>query len=517
MFTAKLSWTLRRACTWNIVIRVYFYEAAEAILGMRSLSQGTVAARFRWLSCATLFAAHCLLVATGSAHSQSLTSWLSTQKSVRLPQNASPNGDILYPPLSYDGRYLAFHSRASNLVPGDSTRTGNVFVQDLRTRRIQKLSVGVNDSEANGNSTYPSLAGRAPVVVFTSDASNLVPADDNGKSDVFVADITTGSVQLVSKASGGRSSNGRSYNYFPAITADGNKVVFNSDATNLVGETKGAGWNVYVFDRREGTVRLISKTTEGVPGNGASMHGVISGDGRFVAYHSRATNLVAGNTKGVAQVYLHDLTTGETTLISRGLDGQPGGGRSERASISFDGKRIAFSSDADNLVVGDTNRIEDVFVFDQQTRQVMRVSVGSGGAQMEPVTTALAVAMDRKSVISPDGKKVAFRSGGATTVANSDARQVEVFIHTIATKRTERLGWLPSGERLAGNSEHHALNFDGSVAAFTTLIPHTVGSEPSKRLQQAGALRTESAGGERPFSHGLIRYQRTGRTRFIVE
>lgn len=453
-----------------------------------------------------------------SAHAQQSPS-LIARKGTPLVPGVRPNGDILYPPLSYDGRYIAFQSMASNLVPNDRNNVGDIFILDLQTRLIQRLSVNASNEEGNRLSTYPSLSGDGRYTAFTSDATNFAQEDNNNASDVFVANVENGTLTLVSRTPSGRPASGRSYNYYPAISSDGRYIVFNSDAPDLVPNDTNNTWDVFVFDRVTGSIRLVSKTSDGSVGNGPSMHAVISGNGQFVAFQSRATNLVANDINGVSDIFLHNLQTGETTLISRASNGSLGNARSERASISHDGMRVSFSSSANNLVPGDTNDGEDVFVFDQRDRSIRRVSVLTGGAEMKPSVT---IARDSKSVISPSGTMVAFRwpSDGVTATATS------IFVHEIATLRTEETSRFSNGSRIPGNSEHHALSYDGSMTAFSVLVPRTVTAQTvpptsRQRFLSAPLDAPRETNGQRQttdtFSHAFIKDRRTGRTLFIVQ
>jgi len=387
---------------------------------------------------------------------------------------------------------------------------GQVFYLDRAQNLIKLVSRNTAGEEANGNSTYPSVSGSGEFVAFTSDATNLTVNDRNSKSDVFSVKVATGETTLISRGLDGTPANGTSYSYFPAISADGRLVVFNSDANNIY-DGNSPTWNVYVFDTRTLQTRLVSRATNGTPGNGPSLHGVISGNGEFVAFHSRATNLVSEPSNGVPQIYLHNLATGETRLISKTPGGAAGNGRSERASISENGRRVSFSSDATDLVVGDSNGVEDVFVYDQDSDRLIRVSVASGGGELRQI--AGAPAMDRKSVISPDGTAVAFRSGGGELIPGQAASNVDIFLHTIATTQTERISNWPSGGQIAGDSEHHAVNYDASVVAFSVQVPLP---SPGAAVQSFGATGQPSitlpTPGRSAISLGFVRDRRSGVT-----
>src|SRR5207249_1268748 len=208
---------------------------------------------------------------------------------------------------------------------------------------------------------HPALSADGRFVAFGSDATNLVAGDTNGTTDVFVHDRQTGTTERVSVASGGGTQgNGKSGGFFafPALSADGRFVAFQSDATNLVaGDTNGTT-DVFVHDRQ-------TATTERVSVNGFSAGPALSADGRFVAFHSTGSNLVAGDTNGATDVFVHDRQTGTTERVSGASDGTQGNDASAGPALSADGRLVAFHSSATNLVAGDANRAYDVFVHDR--------------------------------------------------------------------------------------------------------------------------------------------------------
>ncbi len=225
------------------------------------------------------------------------------------------------------------------------------------TWRVSADSSGV---DGNGGSYEPSISGDGRFVAFWSPATNLVPGDTNSKEDVFVHDRQSGTTTRVSVDSLGVQGNGASL--FPSISGDGRFVAFQSRATNLVpGDTNG--WSdVFVHDRQTGTTTRVSVDSSGVQGNLDSSFPSISGDGRFVAFYSFANNLVSGDTNGRADVLVHDRQSGTTTRVSIDSSGIQGKSLSEHPSISGDGRFVAFESAATNLVPGDTNAKRDVFV-----------------------------------------------------------------------------------------------------------------------------------------------------------
>jgi Tol biopolymer transport system component len=273
------------------------------------------------------------------------------------------NGDSVRPSISADGRYVAFNSPASNLVGEDTNGLTDVFIRDSARHTTRLISVGLGGSPANGHSFGPSISADGRYVAFTSDASNLVGGDTNGLTDVFIRDRARHTTRLISVGLGGRSANG--YSFEPSISADGRFVAFTSPASNLVrGDTSDASdaYDVFVRDTVAQTTRLVSVSTNGQQSRGRAPS--ISAHGRFVAFTSAAHNLVAGDTNRLSDVFVRDTLAHTTRLVSVGLKGQSGNNGSLLSDISSDGRSVAFTSDASDLVPHDTNSSRDVFVRD---------------------------------------------------------------------------------------------------------------------------------------------------------
>ena len=287
---------------------------------------------------------------------------VSIQRVSLSSRGSEGNGDCGYwASISADGRYVAFQSLASNLVLNDTNDVDDIFVHDRQTGQTTRVSLSSGGSEGNGHCWDASISADGRYVAFHSLASNLVPDDTNGESDVFVHDRQTGETARVSLSSGGTEGNSSSGS--PSISADGRYVAFVSLATNLVpGDNKF--WDTFVHDRQTGQTTRVSMSSGGKKGNGGSGNPSISADGRYVAFNSDATNLVPGDTNGVVDVFVHDRQTGQTVRVSLSWDGSEGNDASCNPSISADGRYVAFWSDATNLVPDDTNGFPDIFVQD---------------------------------------------------------------------------------------------------------------------------------------------------------
>jgi Tol biopolymer transport system component len=189
-------------------------------------------------------------------------------------------------------------------------------------------------------------------VAFASYASNLVSGDTNGYWDIFVHDRQSGQTERVSLASGG--SQGNNHSDSPSISANGRYVAFGSNASNLVAVDTNGYADIFIHDRTTDETTLISLASDGTQGNGLSWYPSISADGRYVAFYSEAGNLFPGDTNGIKDVFVRDIQTGTTTRVSVASDGTEGNWYSWNPSISADGRYVAFESEASNLVDGDT-------------------------------------------------------------------------------------------------------------------------------------------------------------------
>ena len=256
------------------------------------------------------------------------------------------------------------------------------------TTRVSVDSSGAEGNDESGFVYGLSISEDGQIVAFASWASNLVAGDTNGQMDVFVHDRATGITERVSVDSSGVEGNSNSEE--TSISADGQIVAFYSDASNLVvGDTNGAS-DIFVHDRATGITERVSVDSSGVEGNRYSFTPSISADGQLVAFHSYATNLVAGDTNGYGDVFVHDRSTGITERVSVDSSGAEGNGNSLFPSMSADGQLVAFYSWASNLVAGDTNGAQDVFVHERCDATWTNYGVGFPGTNGVPSFTSQA-------------------------------------------------------------------------------------------------------------------------------
>jgi len=344
-----------------------------------------------------------------------------TRQTTRVSVSSSggqANGISAALAVSGNGRYVALVSSASNLVSGDTNKQPDVFVRDRQTNQTMRVSLSSSGAQANGASLTAAINGDGRYVAFSSWASNLVSGDTNNRSDIFVRDRQTNQTTRVSVAAGGGQANGDSL--FPAVSMDGRYVAFTSWATNLVtGDTNGAA-DVFVHDRQTGQTTRVSVSTAGGQGNGDSLTPTLSADGRYVAYASGATNLVAGDTNAKMDIFVRDQLLGQTSRVSIATGGGQATGDSIVPSISGDGRFITYSSHATDLVSGDTNNKSDVFVHDRQTGQTKRASVRLDGGQANGDSLIPA--------LSGNGQSLAFISTATNLLAGDTNGSADIYV-----------------------------------------------------------------------------------------
>jgi Tol biopolymer transport system component len=370
-----------------------------------------------------------------------------------------------YAVLSADGRYVAFTSSAANLVAGDTNGTWDVFVRDRDLSVTTRVSVASNATQGNGYASRPSLSADGQVVAFVSGATNLVPGDTNARDDIFVRDRAAGTTTRVSVATGGTEADSGSD--FPALSADGRFVAFSSDATNLVAGDTNVSRDIFVRDRATDTTTRVSVATNGAQANNDSIVPALSADGRYVAFASNASNLVPDDTNNRMDIFVHDRVSGATTRVSVASNGAQANNDSIFPALSADGRLVVFQSVASNLVPNDTNAAEDVFVHDCVTGATTRVSVAPNGAQADGYSVS--------ATISADGRFVAFASMASNLVAGDTNGTRDVFVHDRQAGAATRVNVATDGTQANYDSESPALSADGRSVAFgsnaTNLVP----------------------------------------------
>ena len=395
----------------------------------------------------------------------------STIKCVSVASDGTLGNDTSWnrPALSADGRFIAFSSWASNLVEDDTNAVDDIFVHDQLLGTTEPASQLWIVAEANAHSQYPDISADGRYVAFHSRASNLVPGDTNNESDIFVHDQVTGVTERVSVASNGAQAS--TFSFIPSISDDGRFVSFHSDASNDLTGGLAFGRNVFVYDRDEDTIELASIGVGGVPANGSSYFSMISANGRYVTFQSSASNLVARDENGEVDIFVYDRDTGRTECVSVAHDGGEANDSSRDAAISGDGRFVVFTSNASNLVPEDMDSTADIFVYDRQQQTIELVSVADSGVK--------ANGSCENPSISDDGRFVVFASS-ASNLVPEDTGYSDVFVFDRETDTIERVSVTTDGHQANGSSgidygDVNCLSADGRFVAYeshaSNLVP----------------------------------------------
>lgn len=320
----------------------------------------------------------------------------------------------------------------------------------------ERVSVDTSGNQASGGSVLPAVSGDGRVVAFVSEAADLVGGDTNGFADVFVRDRQQNITTRVSVSSSGAEANGNSW--MPVISGDGRYVAFESWASNLVAGDSNDAADVFVYDRLTATSQRVSVGSDGSEAAGASGFATLSRDGRFVGFTSNATNLVTPDSNGAeGDVFVHDLQTGDTTRVSVATNGEQANDPCNGPlSISADGRSVAYHCRASNLTASDTNGQDDVFVHHLGTGTTEAVSVDDYGV---PVG-------GRDAAMSGDGRFVAFLSFSESLAADDTNGTGDIFLRDTHLDRTAGVSINALGKPGNGFSGGASISAGGDFVAF---------------------------------------------------
>ncbi|MFE2522535.1 TolB family protein [Streptomyces mirabilis] len=336
------------------------------------------------------------------------------------------DGASAEPALSANGRYIAFVSAAANLVRGDTNGVADVFVHDQRTGRTQRI--------AEGPATGVALSGDGRNVVFATTAA-LTEDDDNGLDDIYLYDRRTHRTERISHGHPDSPPRSR-LNYSPAISANGRIVAYTTATPDAApGDTNGRD-DVIVHDRRTGKNELVQYRTDGTLGEGDSLSASLSADGRHVAFETADQLDPNHDWTHARNIYVRDRLKGTTEQISRPTRFVYKESSFD-SSISANGRMFAFSSNVASLVPDDTNKVTDVFAFDRKTQTTVRVSTAADGTQADGVSSAAS--------LSADGRRVAFVSAATNLVPGDTNGLADVFVKDLRTGTVERVSVAADG------------------------------------------------------------------------
>jgi Tol biopolymer transport system component len=387
-----------------------------------------------------------LAVAPNPAAGAAPASLLTTRASV-ASDGSQGNGMSQAPSISGDGRLVVFSSAASNLVPGDTNDAYDVFVRDRVAGTTERISLTSDDHQANAQSYGGRISDDGRYVVFGSYASNLVPGPPGFYSQGFVRDLVTGTTELVSVATNGTLANQGVGDF--DISGDGRYVAFVSWATNLDGADTNAKGDVFLRDRQAGTTVRVSEATDGTQANQESFAPTVSDDG-LVAWQSFANNLVAADTNNRDDIFLHDPHTSATTRVSLAEGGSQSADSASAPDLSADGSHLAYMLDSGNY---------SVVVRHLASGSIDQVSVNSEGAPGDGGSYYPS--------ISADGRHVLFFSR-ASNFAAGDTDDLDLFVRDRAAGTTQLVSVSAHGVEVINTCCHveYDLSADGSHVAF---------------------------------------------------
>ena len=317
------------------------------------------------------------------------------------------NGETTFPYTNDDGRFVVFMSFASNLVANDTNARSDIFLKDMNPNgATTRISQRQNGAQLSGPSNRPSINGAGTKIVFNSNASNVVAGDTNGQTDCFLYNVATGAAGIERISLGDNDQQLNGYNFRCDIAGDADAVVWVSDATNVMTGVPGTpNRSVYVRDLAAGTTELISKTPTGSYPTKTSTRAAISANGQFVVYQSTASDILPGDPDTNTDVFRYDRVTKQTVEVSVSSAGARVSAASTRGVVNSDGRYVAFVSNSGKLVTGDRNKTRDIFMRDMTNGTTFLVSVNTAEAQGQSCA-ATVLSLDQQIEVQADAAEI---------------------------------------------------------------------------------------------------------------
>jgi Tol biopolymer transport system component len=403
-------------------------------------------------------------------------------------------------PISSDGRFVVFQSDAPDLVAGDGNGLTDVFVRDRTLGTTTRVSVDTGGGDADGASTDPCLTADGRYVVFGSHASDLIIGDLNGVSDVFLRDLVLNTTVRISLDMGGGEADGSSTH--PTISADGLYVTFGSNATDLVADDGNGVADIFIRDLVAQVNERVSVDTEGNDPDANSWRPIVNADGRYVAFHSAANDLVPVDGSG-ADIFVRDRQLSQTIRVTVDALGNDPDGNSYGGTISADGRHATFWSRATDLVPDDTNGFEDVFVNDLVPETTSRVSMRADGGQITDYPSWT-------SSVSGKGRFVVFFADSDQFLAEDNNGVSDIFALDRTTGVLRLLSVTATGQPSDAWSSNPLISGDGTLVLFqsdsTTLVDDDTNAAGDVFLSRGPAFVFEDgfeSGGEEAWSKAV--------------
>ncbi|MGI8907876.1 MAG: hypothetical protein ACR2IE_15450 [Candidatus Sumerlaeaceae bacterium] len=382
--------------------------------------------------------------------------------------------------ISANGRYVVFESESNNVTPGDTNGSRDIFRLDLQTDTIIRVNVSSTGAQSDSACSEPRVSADGNRVVFHSLSSNLVTSDTNNATDVFLRDITAATTTRVSVDSAGLQTANFADSYISSISSDGSRVAFHSAAANLVPGDTNFRVDAFLRNLTAGTTTRVSVDSLGTQADRDCYSATISGDGTRVAFVSDATNLVASDTNAKVDVFVRNVTAGTTVRASVSSGGAEANDTSvassgDRPTLNTDGTRVAFTSSASNLVTSDTNGVDDVFVRDLALGTTVRASVTTTGSQ--------AISGGNCGIISADGSRVVFTGAYNLLPGGGSSDPLQYFMRNLSDSSTTCVSVNSAGvpgNLFVGGAATGAgagISADNNLVAFCSLASNMVAND----------------------------------------
>lgn len=371
--------------------------------------------------------------------------------------------------MSSDGNLVVFTSVAA-LVPG-ITENGQDLVY-LRNRSLGTttlISLGYNGDQPDAKCAEPVISSDGNFIAYSSPATNLVPGDTNGQQDIFLYDVAHATTTLISTGAGSTQTDSTSSS--PSISADGRYVAFLSNATNLVANDNNNASDIFVYDRQSSTITRVSVTAAGVEALGASYSPALSADGNYVAFVSDAANLIPSDTNNVSDVFLKDLTTGNptsgsVTRVSVSSAGVQANGQSGRIAINSTGQFVVFESSANTLVANDTNNNDPANNPAATDIFLYNRSTATTTRISVSASGAQANGISTKPAISANGRYITYTSDATNLITANNPAATDVFLYDQTNGAVRRISSGPNDSLGNDASDDSSISGDGNYIAF---------------------------------------------------
>lgn len=369
--------------------------------------------------------------------------------------NGLGNEQSFNPDISSNGGYVTFSSEADNLTSGDTNNEPDIYLRDTVNNTTSLISVTAN-GVASGISWDSSISEDGRYVAFVSAGKNIGTEDHNTIPDIFLRDTLNSTTALISTGIGGTAAS--SFSFSPIVAGNGRYVIFGSDANNLVPGDNNNQLDIFLRDTLNNTTQIISVASDNTQGNNASFYPAISANGQYAAFLSKADNLVPGDNNNEQDIFLRNTLNSATSLVSVATGSTAPGNAAARAfSMSNDGRYLVFGSESSNLVPGDNNGQQDIFLRDTSNGTTRLISVSTEGT--------LGNNTSENPSISNDGRYVVFKSAANNLVAGDNNNQPDIFLRDTLNSTTTLLPL--GGSNATGAPLSFSISGDGKYVVFT--------------------------------------------------